>query len=137
MIGEVSFRRRDRSRENTETTIITVMPIIQCEVEMQGQLYANGLPRVEVYVSTGDMNLVAMPNAGQRVQIILVCQNGSTYLGGLRDYQGRGWPYICPDLLTSSHSKVSLAEILRANGVPLSSKQPVRFDVSGNTWTLI
>jgi hypothetical protein len=114
-----------------------VMPIIQCEVEMQGRLYANGLPQVEVYVSTGYKDLVAMPKAGQRVQIILVCLNGSTYQGGLRDYQGRGWPYICPDLLTSSGSKVSLAEFLRANTVPLSSKQPVRFDVSGSTWTLI
>ena len=112
------------------------MPIIQCEVEMQGQLYADGLPRVEVYVSTRDMNLVAMPNAGQRVHIILVCPNGSTYQGGLRDYQGSGCPYICPDLFTSSRSKVSLAEVLRANGVPLSSKQPVRFEVSGNTWKL-
>jgi hypothetical protein len=113
------------------------MPMIQCEVEMQGQLYTNGLPRVEVYVSTGCMNFVAMPNAGQRVPIILACRNGSTYQGGLRDYQGSGCPYICADLLTSSGSKVSLAEILRANGVRLSSKQPVRFDVSGNTWTLI
>jgi hypothetical protein len=92
---------------------------------------------VEVYVSTGYLNLVAMPNAGQRVRIILVSRNGSTYQGGLRDYQGRGRPYICPDLLTSSGSKVSLAEILRTNEIPLSSKQPVRFDVSRNTWTLI
>ncbi len=104
---------------------------------MLSQPYANGLPRVEVFVSNGYVNSVAMPNAGQRVQITLVSRNGSTYHGGLRDYQSRGWPYICPDLLTSSGSKISLAEILSANAVPLSSKQQLRFNVSGNTWTLI
>jgi len=113
------------------------MPTIRCEVEMQSQFYANGLPRVEVYVSSEDVHLVAMPDAHQRVPIILVCRNGGKYQGGLRDCGGRRWPYICPDLLASNGSTVRLAEILRSNGVPLSSKQPVRFEVSGNTWTLI
>ena len=112
------------------------MPIIDCYVEMLSDTYASGLPRVEVFVSTGYINSVAMPKKGQRVLITLVTPNG-TYQGGLRDNQGKGWPYICPNLTTANGSRRNLAEILRANAVPLSRNQPVRFDVSGNTWTLI
>jgi hypothetical protein len=111
------------------------MPKIKCEVEMQGTVYANGLPRVEVYVSAPYVDLVAMPNAGERVPIVLVSRDGSIYRGGLRGYQGE-WPYICPDLVASNGSTVRLAEILRANAVPLEPKQPIQFDVSGNTWVL-
>jgi hypothetical protein len=111
--------------------------LIQCYVEDLRRTYANGLPRVEVFVSTGYTHLVRpMPNQGQRVPITVVTQNG-TYQGGLRDNQGNGWPYICPDLFTASGSKISLAQILRASGVPLSPNQPLQFDLSGNTWTLL
>ena len=111
--------------------------LIQCYVEDLGGTYANGLPRVEVFVSAGYTHLVTpMPSQGQRVPITVMTPNG-TYQGGVRDNQGNGWPYICPDLFDARGSKISLAQILRANGVTLAPNQLLQFDVSGSTWTLI
>ena len=88
---------------------------------------------MEVFVSTGYTNMVRI--VGKRDPITLVTPTG-TYRAGMIDNQGKGWPYICPDLYTASGSKVSLAQVLRENGIPLSQNQPLQFDVSGNTWTL-
>ena len=114
--------------------MIVPQMLIQCYVEDLRQTYANGLPRIEVFVSTGYTNMVRV--VSKRDPIILVTPTG-TYRGGMIDNQGKGWPYICPDLFTANNSKISLAQILRENGVPLSQNQPLQFDVSGNTWTLL
>jgi hypothetical protein len=110
--------------------------IIRCYVQTLSQYYADGLPRVEVFVITEDMALVSpMPAGGQEIAVTVVTTTGN-YDGAIRNESGKGWPYICPDLYTNG-SKVSLARVLRENGVSLSSGQPVTFDVSGSTWTLV
>ena len=110
--------------------------IIRCYVQTLNQEYADGLPRVEVFVVTEDIGLIRpMPNKGQEIPITVATPTGA-YQGGLRNEGGKGWPYICPDLYVNG-SKISLARMLRQNGVPLSLRQPVQFDVSGTTWILV
>lgn len=106
------------------------MPTVDCYLQDLSRTYANGLPQVEVFVSTGYLNLEAIPAPGVRVPITVVTSTG-TYVGGLRNNQGKGWPYICPDLKTASGADIKLAEILRANGVSLSPNQPLQFRLVG------
>jgi hypothetical protein len=105
---------------------------IKCSVTPLSRKYANGLEQVELYVCSESISSVAMPGAGQRVPITVVTPQGK-YLGGLRDNQGRGWPYICPDLYLDGR-KVSLARILKDNGISPGDTISVR--VSGQTWQI-
>jgi len=83
-----------------------------------------------------------MPQRGQRAIIKLVTPTG-VYEGGMRNLQAKGWPYICPDLKGTDGIKISLAEILEANDIPLRNNQSLRFDItfidatSPVVWTLI
>jgi hypothetical protein len=57
------------------------------------------------------------------------------YQGGLRNYAGKGWPYLCPNLISSTTGKrVNLARILRDNRV--SPGDTIIVNVSGSNWTL-
>ena len=105
---------------------------IKCYAEPQGQRYADGLERFELYVCSESIPSVAIPPEGQRVLITVVTPQGK-HLGGLRNNQGRGWPYICPDLYLNGR-KVSLSRILRDNGI--SPGQTISVRVSGQTWQI-
>ena len=107
---------------------------IQCYVEPQSRKYVDGLERVELYVCSEFTASVTRPEEGQRVPITFVTPQGR-YLGGLRDNQGRGWPYLCPDLVSEKDGhKVSLARILKDNGISPGDTISVR--VSDRTWEL-
>lgn len=112
------------------------MPLVDCYLQTLSQTYANGLPRVEVYVCTTHTRLVPIPPPGVRVPITVVAHTG-IYQGGLRDNQSVGWPYICPDLADASGKRISLAQIMHDDSVPLLVNQSLRFAVSGHVWTLI
>jgi hypothetical protein len=106
---------------------------IKCRVEPQSRKYADGLERVELYVCSEFTSSVRVPE-GQRIPMTLVTPQGR-YAGGLRDYQGKQWPYVCPDLVREKDSgKVSLARILKDNGI--SPGDTITVQVSGDTWEL-
>jgi hypothetical protein len=107
---------------------------IKCYVEPLSQKYADGLERVELYVCSEFTGSVMSPEEGQRMPITLRTPQGR-YQGGLRNHQGCGWPYICPDLVSEkSGRKVSLARILKDNGISPGDTISVR--VSHPTWEL-
>ena len=108
---------------------------IRCYVEPLNQKYADGLERVELYVCSEFLTSVMKPDKGQRVPITLVTGHGR-FQGGLRDLQGKGWPYICPDLISEKDGrKVSLARILKDNGIV--PKDTISVRVSGGIWELL
>ena len=110
---------------------------INCEVYGFGDKdrYADGLERVEVYVSdefVGDIE--RMPKEGERLEITFSTRTG-IYDGGIRNYQGR-LPYVCPNLVSRKDGKkVSLARVLKDNGVKPRDKVKIR--ISDSTWTLL
>ena len=107
---------------------------IKCYVEPQSRKYADGLEQVELYVCAEFATSVTKPEEGKRIPITLLTPQGR-YQGGLRDYQGRGWPYLCPDLISeSSKRKVSLAQILKDNGI--SPKDTISVRILDRTWEL-
>jgi hypothetical protein len=90
---------------------------IKCYVEPQSRKYADGLEQVELYVYSEFVSSVTIPEKGQRMPITLLTPQGR-FQGGLRDYRGRGQPYLCPDLISEKGGrKVSLARVLKDNGV--------------------
>ena len=105
---------------------------IKCYVEPQSRKYADGLEQVELYVCSESIPSVAIPPEVQRVPVTVVTPQGK-YLGGLRNNQGCGWPYICPDLYVDGR-KVSLARILKDNGI--SPGATIMVLVSGQTWQI-
>ena len=105
---------------------------IKCYAEPLGNKYADGLERVELYVCSESIPSVAIPPEGQRVPITVVTPQGK-YQGGLRDNQGRGWPYICGDLYLNGR-RVSLSRILKDNGV--SPRDTISVRISGQTWQI-
>jgi hypothetical protein len=110
---------------------------IKCEVYGFGDKdrYADGLERIELYVSEPFVEFVErIPKEGERLQITFSTPTG-IYDGGIRNYQGRS-PYICPNLVSQKDGKkVSLARVLKDNGV--KPRDSVTIRVSDSTWTLL
>jgi hypothetical protein len=110
---------------------------IKCEVYGFGDKdrYADGLERAELYVCDEFVSGIArMPKDGERLQITFSTQAGS-YDGGIRSYKGR-WAYVCPNLVSRKDGRrVSLARILKGNGIKPRDKVTIR--ISDSTWTLL
>src|SRR5882724_7436446 len=104
---------------------------ITCYVEGLSQHYVDGLERVELYVCSEFTSFVPIPEPGTREEITLLTQHGS-YRGGLRSYHGS--VYVCPDLRSDKNRKVTLARILKDNGI--EPRQRIALRVADRDWEL-
>jgi hypothetical protein len=106
---------------------------IICRVAPQSRRYANGLEAVELFVHReSPLPLIEeKPRPDERLTITFSTPKGD-YTGGLRNCAD---PYLCPDLWTRLGEKITLAEIMRANGIRPGALVRVRMEPG--KWTLL
>jgi hypothetical protein len=71
--------------------------VILCYVVPQSQVLSDGLERVELYISRDDDGVVARPEPGTRLDVIVRTAT-KTYIGGVRSYREGNQVYLCGDL---------------------------------------
>ena len=99
---------------------------IRCVVESQSLPAPDEQVAVELYVCREFDSSVPQPALGQRRPITLATLTGR-YRGGLRTLQQSNSVYLCPDLITESDgTKISLAKILKENGIEPKDEIDVR-----------
>jgi hypothetical protein len=105
--------------------------VIRCVVTPLSLLSPERLEAVELYVCWDFDSVVQKPERGQRQPVSVLTATG-LYRGGLRTLQQA---YLCPDLISEwDGSKVSLARILKENGI--KPKDEVNVRIEGGRWAI-
>jgi hypothetical protein len=108
--------------------------MIRCVVTPQSQPSPEELEAVELYVCRDFDSFVQRPKPKQREPILVLTTTG-TYRGGLRTYERSRSVYLCRDLISERDgSKVSLAKVLKENGIAPGTEINVR--VGDGCWTI-
>jgi hypothetical protein len=108
--------------------------VIRCIVTPLSLLSPEGLEAVELYVCRDFDSFVQKPEPEQREPVSVLTATGM-YRGGLRTLQQAQSVYLCPDLISEwDGSKVSLARILKENGI--KPKDEVNVRIEGGRWAI-